>query len=271
MVVGAGATGAHPPRAGLAAMSSTEPSVSHAAPALGEPAVTMRGITKRFPGVARERPGRLRGARRRGARPARRERRRQEHPVQHPHRPLPRRRGRARALRAAGRLPVAARCARRRDRDGAPALPARGAVHRGRERRPRRSPRPRPLVPAPLARDRAARGRARRALRDRRRAARANLAALGRRAAAGGDPQGALPRGARPDPRRADGGADAAGGRGAVRHPALDGRRGAHDHLHLAQAARGDGRRRPRHRAARRPLDRHRRHRRCRPRSRSPR
>src|ERR1043165_4415704 len=32
-------------------MSSTEPSVPHAAPALGEPAVTMRGITKRFPGV----------------------------------------------------------------------------------------------------------------------------------------------------------------------------------------------------------------------------
>ena len=32
-------------------MSSTEPSVSHAAPSLGEPAVTMRGITKRFPGV----------------------------------------------------------------------------------------------------------------------------------------------------------------------------------------------------------------------------
>ena len=32
-------------------MSSTEPSIPHAAPALGEPAVTMRGITKRFPGV----------------------------------------------------------------------------------------------------------------------------------------------------------------------------------------------------------------------------
>src|SRR6186997_1263140 len=32
-------------------MSSTEPSVSHAAPAPGEPAVTMRGITKRFPGI----------------------------------------------------------------------------------------------------------------------------------------------------------------------------------------------------------------------------
>ena len=32
-------------------MSSTEPTVPHAASALGEPAVTMRGITKRFPGV----------------------------------------------------------------------------------------------------------------------------------------------------------------------------------------------------------------------------
>ena len=32
-------------------MSSTEPSIPYAAPAMGEPAVTMRGITKRFPGV----------------------------------------------------------------------------------------------------------------------------------------------------------------------------------------------------------------------------
>ncbi len=53
--------------------------------------------------------------------------------------------------------------------------------------------------------------------------------------------------------------------------PALDGRRGPHGHLHLPQAARGDGRRRPRHRAARRPLDRHRRHRRRHARSRWPR
>ena len=48
--------------------------------------------------------------------------------------------------------------------------------------------------------------------RHRRRSARADLAALARRAAARRDPEGALPRGAHPDPRRADRGADAAGG-----------------------------------------------------------
>ena len=48
---------------------------------------------------------------------------------------------------------------------------------------------------------------------------------------------------------------------GALRDAARDGRRGAHGHLHLAQAARGDGGRRPRHRAARRPLVAHGRHR----------
>ena len=52
-----------------------------------------------------------------------------------------------------------------------------------------------------------------------------DLAALGRRAAARGDPQGALPGGARPDPRRADGGADAGRGRQPVRDGAADGRR----------------------------------------------
>ena len=46
--------------------------------------------------------------------------------------------------------------------------------------------------------------RARRALPAPRRSARAHLAALGRRAAAGRDPQGALPGRADPDPRRAD-------------------------------------------------------------------
>ena len=156
----------------------------------------------------------------------------------------------------AGRVPVAARRARRGHLHGAPALPARRAVHRRRERRARRPPRRRPRVPAPPARDRAARRRARRALRARRRPARAHLAALGRRAAARRDPQGALPRGAHPDPRRADGGAHAAGGGGALRDAARDGRRGPDGHLHLAQAARGDGGRRPRHGAARRPLDR---------------
>ncbi len=48
-----------------------------------------------------------------------------------------------------------------------------------------------------------------------------------------------------------------AGGSGAVRDAAGDGGRRAHGDLHLAQAARGDGGLRPRHRAARRPLRRH--------------
>ena len=76
-----------------------------------------------------------------------------------------------------------------------------------------------------------------------------DLAALGRRAAAGRDPQGALPGRPGPHPRRADGGADAGRGRHALRDAAPDGGRGADGHLHLAQAARGDGGLRPGHRA----------------------
>ena len=53
------------------------------------------------------------------------------------------------------------------------------------------------------------------------------LAALGRRAAAGGDPQGAVPRRAGAHPGRADGRADAAGSAGAVRDPAAHGGRRA--------------------------------------------
>ena len=87
-----------------------------------------------------------------------------------------------------------------------------------------------------------------------RRPGRAGLAALGRRAAAGRDPEGALPRGADPDPRRADRGADAAGGGGALRDAADDGGGGADGDLHLAQAARGEGGRRPGDRAARRAI-----------------
>ena len=108
----------------------------------------MRGITKRFPGVVANDGVDFEARRRRGARAARRERRRQEHALEHPHRALPRRRGRDRALRPAGRVPLAARRARRRHRDGAPALPPRRAVHRRRERRPRRPPRRGARVPA---------------------------------------------------------------------------------------------------------------------------
>ena len=142
------------------------------------------------------------------------------------------------------------------DLHGAPALPARRAVHGGGERRPRRPPRRGSLVSRSAARDGAPRRGDLEALRPARRPARAHLAALARRAAARGDPEGALPRGARADPRRADRGADAAGGGGAVRDAARDGGGGTDGHLHLAQAARGEGGRRPRHRAARRALDR---------------
>ena len=57
--------------------------------------------------------------------------------------------------------------------------------------------------------DRAPRVRARRALRTARAPPRSYLAALGGRAAARRDPEGALPRGPHPDPRRADGSAHA--------------------------------------------------------------
>ena len=102
----------------------------------------------------------------------------------------------------------------------------------------------------PSAQHRAARRRARRAVRDRGRSARTRVAVVARRAAARRDPEGALPRGADPDPRRADRGAHAAGSRVALRDDADDGRGGADRDLHLAQAARGEGRRRSRDRAA---------------------
>ena len=53
-----------------------------------------------------------------------------------------------------------------------------------------------------------------------------------------------------PDPRRADRGADAAGGRRSVRDPARADRGGHVDHLHHPQARRGARDRRPDHRAA---------------------
>ena len=146
----------------------------------------------------------------------------------------------------------AARRTRCRRLHGAPALPARRAVHRRGERHPRRPPRRGEEVRRQPAPHRASRRRARRALPDRRRSAGAHLAALARRAAARRDPEGALPRGAHPHPRRADRRADAAGVRVTLRDAARDGGRGPHDHLHLAQAARGEGGLRPRHRAARR-------------------
>ena len=86
-------------------------------------------------------------------------------------------------------------------------------------------------------------------------------AALDRRhhrrpAAARRDPQGALPRRGDPHPRRADGGAHAAGGDGALRdRPQPPGRRQV-DHLHQPQAERGARDRRPHHGPAAREEDR---------------
>ena len=90
------------------------------------------------------------------------------------------------------------------------------------------------------------------------RSGREDLAALGRRAAACGDHEGGQERLPRADPRRADGGVDAAGGAGALPHAPRDGRRGPLGRRHHAQASRGDGGRRPRDRPARRAVDRNR-------------
>ena len=132
---------------------------------------------------------------------------------------------------------------RGRDRHGAPALHAGAGVHRGRERhaRQRGDPRARPAGPpadapqgpGPVAAVRAA-GRS----------GRADRGPAGRRAAAGGDPQGAVPRRPGADPGRADGGADPRRDRGPVPdHARAAGKRPRH-RLHLAQAQGGAGHRR---------------------------
>ena len=116
---------------------------------------------------------------------------------------------------------------RGRDRDGAPALHAHPGDDRGREHRARHGAE-RGGRPARLRRGAGARPRARpersgspidpdaRVERHHRRAA-----------AARRDPEGALPQGGHPHPRRADGGADAAGGERAVRDPRARSRRRA--------------------------------------------
>ena len=96
-----------------------------------------------------------------------------------------------------------------------------------------------------------------RALRPARRPARLRRGHRRRPAAARRDPARAAPRRRRADPRRADGGAHRAGDRRAVQGAARADRRGRLGHLHHAQAARGAGDRRPRHRAAARQEDRH--------------
>ena len=188
----------------------------------------MRGITKRFPGRAGERRGRLRGRRRRGARAARRERRRQEHALEHPHRPLPA--GRGRDQRCTASRSTSTRRATRSTPGSAWCTSTSASC--------RRSPSPRTSSSASTGRRRAASSSTRAGssgdvaeLGERYGLAvdprRARLAALRRRAAAGRDPEGALPRGADPDPRRADRGAHAAGGRVALRDAAPRWRRRA--------------------------------------------
>ena len=81
--------------------------------------------------------------------------------------------------------------------------------------------------------------RAVQAVRPRRRPDRAGRRSRRRREAAHRDPEGDLPRRADPHPRRADGGARAAGGRRTVRLAALAHRVGVHGDLHLPQARRG--------------------------------
>ena len=106
-----------------------------AASPLAVPAVDAARHHEALPRRRRERRRRLRDPRRRGARAARRERRRQDHALEHPHGPLPPRRGRARAARRARRRSRSPRDALdARHLHGAPALPARRAVHGRRER-----------------------------------------------------------------------------------------------------------------------------------------
>ncbi len=217
--------------------------------------MAMRGITKRFPGVVANDARRLRGGARRGARAARRERRGEEHALEHPHRPLPRRRGRDRAVRAARRV---------RARRATRSTPGIGMVHQH-----FRLVEPFTVAENVVLGDRGDVGRS--LLRPHGASMRARRGARPSATGCAVDPRAriwqlsvgeqqrveilkALYREARdPDPRRADRGPDAAGGGRAVRDAARDGRRRADGDLHLAQAARGDGGRRPRHRPARRP------------------
>ena len=179
------------------------------------PALEARGIVKAFPGVVANDHVDFDLRTRRGPCPARRERRRQEHADEHPGRAVPARRGRDPARRR-GRSPSARRATR-----SPPASGWSTSTSRSSRRRP--SPRtscsacdqPRfRLRPAPIGgRDRRAR---RRRFGLRVDPARQDLAAVGRRAAAGRDPQDALPRRPDPDHGRADRGPRPAGDRRAV-------------------------------------------------------
>ena len=194
-------------------MSSPEPSRIARTSRSGAVAVAMRGITKRFPGVLANDDVSFEVARRRGARPARRERRRQDarcrtsSPAS-----TGRTRARSRSTARSSSFTAPREAIDGGDRDGAPALPARRHVHGRRERRPRRS-RDVGAVPAQPRRVAPARSSELGGATPAGRSRREDLAALGRRAAARRDHEGAVrSERAGPDPRRADRGADAAGG-----------------------------------------------------------
>ena len=125
-----------------------------ARPEEAAPLLQMRGITKRFPGVLANDDVDFDVRRRRGARPVRRERRRQEHAHADPLRPLPARRGRDPDQRGARRHLVARRGHPQRHRHDPPALHARQHAHRRRERRARPE-----VVPRPAHRPRQSRRR----------------------------------------------------------------------------------------------------------------
>ena len=172
----------------------------------------MRGIRKEFPGIVANDDVDLDIRRGRGARAPRRERRRQVDADEHPLRALPARRGRDPAARQA--RPVHARRATRSSAGIGmvhqhfmliPVMTVAENIVLGVE--PREGPAPRRGA-APSS----GFASSSRAVRARRRPGGARRRHHRRPAAAGRDPEGALPRGRRPDPRRADGGAHAAGG-----------------------------------------------------------
>ena len=209
------------------------------------------------PGRARQRRRQLRPRARRGARAPRRERRREVDADEHPLRALQAGRGRDPRLGEVGQLQLRQGRDRLGPRHGAPALHAHPGhdgrrEHRARDRadEDRRDPR--------LRHSTRAGPRARASVRLRDRSRREDRGHLGRPAAARRDPQGALPQGRHPHPRRADRGAHAAGGDGALRDPQGPPARGHVDHLHQPQAERGARDRRPDHRSPARAEDRHR-------------
>ena len=211
------------------------------------PALEMRGITKRYPGVVANDNIRPRGPAGRDPRAARRERRRQVHADEHPLWAGQARRGRDPAGWRAGRDRRSARRDRTRHQHGPPALHAGARPDRGREHPPRRRDHGQSGLPRP-ERGASPDRRTRQALRLRDRSRREGRPPIGRLAAARRDPQGALSRGQDPGARRAHGRADAAGDEGDLRGPAAPARRGPQHRLHQPQAVRGAGDRRPDHR-----------------------